>query len=98
MSDSSASRQRSKVILPAEPPALTPAAARVLPRILLDAYEKQRAAKDGLPLAEAQDLRRASWGVIAGGAPNDGRTRVNVGAADAPVFELRRRGQDAGGR
>jgi hypothetical protein len=46
MSASGAGREEITVILPPEPPALNPEAARVLLRILLKAYEKQFASDE----------------------------------------------------
>jgi hypothetical protein len=41
MADSDSRREPIKIVLPPEPPELTPAAARTLLRILVKAYEKQ---------------------------------------------------------
>jgi hypothetical protein len=43
MADSDSRRKPIKVILPPEPPELTPAAARALLKVLVKAYERQQA-------------------------------------------------------
>ena len=51
MADSDSRREPIKVLLPPEPPALTPGAARALLRILVKAYEQQPEDASGVPAA-----------------------------------------------
>jgi hypothetical protein len=51
VADNNSRREPINVVLPAEPPGLTPGAARALLKILVKAYEKQAAEADEVPAA-----------------------------------------------
>jgi hypothetical protein len=51
MADSDSRREPIKVVLPSEPPELTPGAARALLKILVKAHEKQAGAATEMPVA-----------------------------------------------
>jgi hypothetical protein len=56
MVDSDSRREPIKVVLPAEPPRLTPGSARALLRILVKAHEKQAGGSSEVPsTSEAPD-------------------------------------------
>ena len=68
MADNDSRREPIKVVLPAEPPKLTPGAARALLRILVKAYDKQ-AAEAGEASAAAETCACVGGGPIPGSGP-----------------------------